>query len=83
MCDEATGQGEYPRGEVNMGGTLKGCDSRFYPPSESHKPTLRERLEKRRSKLAEQLARVEEALRVLYSNPEAERIVEVVNRSGV
>jgi hypothetical protein len=47
---------------------------------EDRKPTLRDRLEEKRSRLAAQLARVDEALRLLYTNPDAEHIAEVFNR---
>lgn len=45
--------------------------------------TFRDRLEARRNRLSRQLVEVEEALRLIYSNPDAERIHEILNRSGV
>ncbi len=44
---------------------------------------FRERLEARRNRLTRQLVEVEEALKLVYTNPDAERIHEVLNRSGV
>jgi hypothetical protein len=44
---------------------------------------FRERLEARRNRLTRQLVEVEEALRLIYSNPDAERIYETFNRAAV
>jgi hypothetical protein len=45
--------------------------------------TFRKRLEARRNRLSRQLVEVEEALRLIYSNPDAERIYETFNRTGM
>jgi len=45
-------------------------------------PTLRDHLERKRNRLTQQLVQVEEALRLIYSNPEAEKIHETLKRAG-
>lgn len=45
-------------------------------------PTLRDRLESRRNRLTRQLVQVEEALRILYADPAAERTYETLKRAN-
>jgi hypothetical protein len=45
--------------------------------------TFRDRLESQRNSLSRQLAQVETALHLLYSNPDAEKIHETLNRAGI
>jgi hypothetical protein len=45
--------------------------------------TFRNRLEARRNRLSRQLVEVEEALRLIYSNPDAERMHEIFERTGI
>jgi hypothetical protein len=44
-------------------------------------PTLRDRLESKRNRLTRQLVQVEEALRLIYADPNAEKIFETLNRA--
>lgn len=44
-------------------------------------PTLRDRLELRRNSLTRQLIETEEALRVIYTNPDAEKNYELIRRA--
>jgi hypothetical protein len=43
--------------------------------------TLRDRLEAHRNRLSRQLVQVEQALQLIYTNPDAEKIHEVLNRA--
>ena len=52
-------------------------------PKENKESTFRNRLEARRNRLSRQLVEVEEALRLIYSNPDAERIHEIFERTGI
>lgn len=45
--------------------------------------SFRDRLESRRNSLTRQLTQVEQALQLLYTNPDAEKIHEVLKRTGV
>jgi hypothetical protein len=44
-------------------------------------PSLRDRLEMRRNSLTRQLVETEEALRVIYTNPDAEKNYELIRRA--
>ena len=44
---------------------------------------VRERLDRRRNHLTAQLAQIDVALQLVYTNPDAEKIHEILNRSGV
>lgn len=46
-------------------------------------PTLRDRLEAKRNRLSRELVQVEEALRLVYADPNVERIHETLKRARV
>lgn len=46
-------------------------------------PTLRDRLEQKRNRLSRELVQVEEALRLVYADPNVERIHETLKRARV
>lgn len=52
------------------------CQEKAY-----YEPSLRDLLEKKRAELAERLAKVDTALQVLYSNPQAAQIYEILKRA--
>lgn len=45
--------------------------------------SFRDRLESRRNSLTRQLTQVEQALQLIYTNPDAEKIHDVLKRTGV
>lgn len=45
--------------------------------------SFRDRLESRRNSLTRQLTQVEQALQLLYTNPDAEKTYELLKRTGV
>ena len=50
-------------------------------PKQPSEPTLRDRLEQKRNRLTRQLVQVEEALRLLYADPNAEKNFEILSRA--
>ena len=45
--------------------------------------SFRDRLESRRNSLTRQLTQVEQALQLLYTNPDAEKTYDILKRTGV
>ena len=67
MCAEAKGYG------------VAGMESQAKLKASS----FRDRLESRRNSLTRQLTQVEQALQLLYTNPDAEKTYEILKRTGV
>jgi hypothetical protein len=74
-----------PRNDIPQGGELHAAQpaqnlyaEKPYCDSKIAEPTLRERLESRRSSLAKQLSEVDLALQVVYTNPQAEEIFRIL-----
>ena len=73
MCDDCnTKQAEQAASGIygNAGSQLK----------QTPEPRFRHRLEEKRNRLTKQLVQVEAALQLVYTNPDAEKIYEVLNR---
>lgn len=77
MCD-MTEACDTARGDGQIGYAQAGTQN-----LKNAAPSFRDRLERRRNLLTRQLAQVEAALQLVYTNPDAEKIHELLNRSGV
>ena len=80
MCDECNQTGaveESAKGAQGYG--VAGMQAETKLKSSS----FRDRLESRRNSLTRQLTQVEQALQLLYTNPDAEKTYEVLKRTGV
>lgn len=63
---------------------IKGCaTSEAGNSAQTKASSFRDRLESRRNSLTRQLTQVEQALQLIYTNPDAEKIHEVLKRTGV
>jgi hypothetical protein len=76
MCDTCNTATDAPVGYIG-GGQMETKSAHL------KESTLRDRLESRRNRLTQQLAQVEAALQLIYTNPDAEKIHDVLNRSGI
>jgi hypothetical protein len=72
MCDECKQAGSAQGGYAQAG----------IEKSKLKENTLRERLERRQNQLTREIAQIAAALQLIYTNPDAERIVETFNRAG-
>jgi hypothetical protein len=61
-------------------GQLKQAQAYENAHTKAAEPTLRDRLEQKRNRLTRQLVQVEEALRLIYADPNAEKIFETLRR---
>ena len=77
MCDTQAERNDIPMqtGMEAQGRPYDNCNSK------SAEPTLRDRLEQKRNRLTRQLVQVEEALRLLYADPNAEKNFEILSRA--
>lgn len=78
MCDKCEDQTDSP----NIGGPAYG-EAGMQAKTNLKASSFRDRLEGRRNSLTRQLAQVEHALSLIYTNPDAEKIHEVLKSTGV
>lgn len=76
MC---TAKSERPDVPIQPAGQLNRalCDDKLTDPEDS----IRWRLEQRRNRLTRELVQVDEALRLLYADPNAEKNFEILRRA--
>jgi len=77
MCNETAERTDIPmQPGIGAQSSLNQCNTKLA------EPTLRDHLERKRNRLTQQLVQVEEALRLVYTNPDAEKIHETLKRAG-
>ena len=78
MCDNCD-RGDAP---IQIKGSYAdaGTQGQIGGAPKQAKPTMRDRLEEKRNRLMRQLAQIEVALQLIYTNPDAEKIYEVLDR---
>lgn len=75
MCDTVE-RNEIPMQGAGQERAYDACDTKLA------EPTLRDRLEQKRNRLTRQLVQVEEALRLIYADPNIERNYETLKRAN-
>lgn len=75
MCDDC-GKTQAP-GYANSGIAMQ---QEARADKEFREPNFRDHLEQKRNRLTKQLAQVEVALQLIYTNPDAEKIYAILNR---
>ena len=79
MCDGCSSTTEAPRGYIGGGQSAEQLGKSPNPKED----TLRDRLESLRNRLTRKLAQCEVALQLIYTNPDAEKIHDILSRSGI